>query len=112
MESIQGKDWQKPDEINKYFNLDLQKGVCLATTKVFKNIDKGLKNINEPINQFLNEVSRYCFKSCDIYTIQEKEKNSYCLFELSGGWTYSPGIFILKYGEEQPLFLNWRKSPF
>jgi hypothetical protein len=107
-------------EISKYFNLDAAMGSCSATTKVFETInEKYLElewTINEPINQLLNQNSPYHFKT---FTSAQKEfplANRYYLFEsrqgYKGGWSYSPGIFILKYGEEQPLFLNWRESPF
>tara|TARA_R110001592_G_scaffold362102_1_gene674910 strand:- start:712 stop:1305 length:594 start_codon:yes stop_codon:yes gene_type:complete len=110
-------------EINKYFKLDFKKGDCSTTTKVFKNIGEGLKNINKPINQFLNKNSRYMFKKITTteynYNDQRQRKikllpleNSYYFFDRTGGWSFSAGIFILKYGEEQPSFLNWRNSPF
>ena len=107
-------------EISKYFNLDAAMGSCGATTTVFERITGRYNNmewtINEPINQLLNQNSPHHFKT---FTSAQKEfplANRYYLFEsrqgYKGGWSYSPGIFILKYGEEQPLFLNWRNSPF
>ena len=128
LEYIQnGNDWNASlqdavdAEISRYFYLDGAMGSCDKTTKVFKAInEKYLElewNINEPINQLLNQKSSYYFR-----TIENKIHfesllafplaNRYYLYENRGGWSYSPGIFILKNGKEQPSFLNWRESPF
>ena len=103
--------------LNEYFNIGRAAGACSATTKVFKKISKGLKNINEPINQFLNQDSQYDFRNIIVKRglLERAElpiEHGYYLYQRRGGWSYSPGIFILKYGEKQPSFLNWRESPF
>ena len=99
---------------NEAFNIGSAAGACSATTKVFKKISNGLKNINEPINQFLNQDSQYDFRK--VRGLLERAElpieHGYYLYQRKGGWSYSPGIFILKYGEKQPSFLNWRESPF
>ncbi len=102
------------DRFNVYFNMDKAAGSCAATTKVFKKISKGLNNINEPINQFLNQDSLYDFRNISSFLDRPKLpiEHGYYLYETLGGWSYSPGIFILKYGQEQPSFLNWREPPF
>ncbi len=135
LEYIQHRDAYNPDavfggelpndadtEISKYFNLDAEMGRCSATTKVFEKITGKYNNmewtIDEPINQFLNQVSLYYFKTHAAFKFTSPHlpslANRYYLYESMGnrGWSFTPGIFILKYGEEQPLFLNWRNSPF
>ena len=100
--------------LNEYFNIGSAAGACSATTKVFKKISNGLKNINEPINQFLNQDSQYDFRNARglLKRAELPMEHGYYLYQRKGGWSYSPGIFILKYGEKQPSFLNWRESPF
>jgi len=106
--------YEQYEEINDFFNMDKAAGSCSTTTKVFKKISEGLNNINEPINQFLNQDSLYDFRNISnlLDRTELPIEHDYYLYQKSGGWSYSPGIFILKYGEEQPLFLNWRESPF
>jgi hypothetical protein len=104
-------------QFNVYFNMGGAAGPCPATTKVFRKISKGLKNINEPINQFLNQDSLYDFRNIGVIRglLDSGElpiEHEYYLYQRRGGWSYSPGIFILNYGEKQPSFLNWRESPF
>ena len=101
-------------QFNVYFNMDRAAGACSATTKVFKKISKGLKNINEPINQFLTQDSLYDFRNIRglLDRAELPIEHEYYLYQRRGGWSYSPGIFILNYGEKQPSFLNWRESPF
>ena len=96
-------------EIDKYFDRNLAAGGVSNCKRVFKKINEAhlkLKwTIDKPVNQLLNQYSKYDFRKIE-------NQNSYYFYEKRGGWSYSPGIFILKYGKEQPSFLNWREPPF